>query len=157
MTRRMKLKTMLAGAMVSAFLSMSTLAASANVFTFVTPAGSTVDGFPVSAEVTIFTSANTLTVDLSNLESNPTNIVQAISDLSITLNASTSGATLTSSSGQELTVLSNGNFTPGSPVATGWSLSITDATTLQLTDLALNHLVLGSPGGTTYSNADTSI
>jgi hypothetical protein len=144
MTRRVKTKTMLAGTMVSAFLCLSTLAASASPF-------------PVNASASFTTGAGTIDVILRNLQPNPTDISQAICDLTFSISSSTAGATLASSSSSQLTVNTGGTFTLGGTVATGWSLVIIDPSTVELVDLASTHLILGPAGGLTYSNANSSI
>ena len=93
--------------------------AAANLFTFVTPLGSTSDGQTASAEADITTSAGSLMVVLKNLLS-PSQIIsagQAISDLSFTLgNAPGMQGTLTAS-GQQADIGAGGTVTnvPGSP------------------------------------------
>jgi hypothetical protein len=132
----------------------------ANSVTFVTPAGSTAGGQPVSAEAVFTTSMNTLTITLTNLQANPTSVVQNLSDLFFTLSSGQTTGTLTSSSGMERTVNGNGSFTDGSVVPTGWKLSTGP---LELNDLAAGaagpaHLIIGPPDGLgQYSNANGSI
>jgi hypothetical protein len=104
------------------------------------------------------TSANTLTITLVNLEANPTDVAQAISDLSFGLSSGQTSGSLTSSSGIERTVNSNGTFTDGAvPVDTGWSLAGLSLDVLG-TPIGPAHLVIGPPGpGSNYSNANGSI
>jgi hypothetical protein len=75
-------------------------------------------------------------------------------------NGATSG-TLDSSSGQEITVNSNGTFTLGNTVFTGWVLnSIVGGLELNVlgTPTAPSHLIVGPPGaGGTFNNANGSI
>jgi hypothetical protein len=99
---------------------------------------------------------------LTNLQANPTNVAQLLSDLSFTLSSSFAGAALSSSSGQEITVQGGGTFTLGSTVSTGWSLSSLGGNTLLLNVLGTPtgpaHLIIGPPGaGNVYSNANGSI
>lgn len=133
----------------------------ANTITFTTPTGSTIGGSPVNASATFVTSANTLTVTLTDLLANPTDVGQLISDLFFTLSNGSTAGTLTSSSGQELTVAGNGTFTTGATVSTGWALSPSGGSLLLNvlgTSVGPAHLIIGPPGsGGTYSNANGSI
>ena len=148
---------------MGAGLMMGTLPpAHADTFTFVTPTGATTGGGPVSASATFTTSANQISVSLSNLQANITDVAQALSDLFFTYSGNNlSGQTLSSSSAQEISVASNGTFSLGSTVSTGWALSSPSSSTLLLNDLGAagpTHLILGPPGsGGTYSNANGSI
>jgi hypothetical protein len=101
---------------------------------------------------------------LTNLEANPTSVAQNLSDLSFTISGgSLTGATLSSSSGQEITVNGDGTFSTGSSVATGWVPTLSGTSGL-LDDLTgpghagPAHTIIGPPGaGGTYSNANGSI
>jgi hypothetical protein len=136
----------------------------AGSITYVTPAGSMTGGQPVDASVTLTTSAGVLTITLTNLEANPTSVVQCLSDLQFTVGngGSLTGGTLASSSAQEITVNSGGTFTLGSTVATGWTNDSFSGSSGSLDVLgsptAPAHLIIGPPGpGGTYSNANGSI
>src|SRR5215470_10283724 len=76
----------------------------ANSITYVTPTGSTAGGQPVDATATFTTGAGIVTITLSNLQANPTSVVQALSDLDFVLSNGATSGTLASSSGQDLTV-----------------------------------------------------
>jgi MYXO-CTERM domain-containing protein len=113
---------------------------------------------------TFTTSANTLSIVLSNLQANPTDVAQLLSDLSFTLGngGSLVGASLASSSGQEMKIASGGTFTLESTAATGWvpTLSGTSGNldVLGAGGAGPTHLIIGPPGpGGTYSNANGSI
>jgi len=129
--------------------------------TFFTPSGSTTSGGPVSDQVSFTTMAGSLVITLTNLWPNPTDVAQLLSDLSFTLsNGSLAGSSLGSSSGQEITVAGNGSFTLDGTVSTGWAYSFTGTTSGLLNVLGAagpEHLIIGPPGGTTYSNANGSI
>ena len=163
----MKKLSLITGAVSAAAISLSLLTvspASAATVTFVTPTGATTSGGPVDASATFTTSTNTIAVTLSNLEKNITDVAQAISDLFFTFSGSTlsSTPTLTSSSGQEVTVNSGGTFSLGSTVSTGFAVSSTGPNTLLLnvlgTPTAPAHLIIGPPGpGNLFSNANGSI
>ena len=154
-----------AGAVSAVVISLSLLTASpavSSTITYVTPTGATTSGGPVDASATFTTSANQISVSLSNLQANITDVAQALSDLFFTYSGNNlSGQTLSSSSAQEISVASNGTFSLGSTVSTGWALSSPASNTLLLNDLGAagpTHLILGPPGsGGTYSNANGSI
>jgi hypothetical protein len=128
--------------------------------TFVTPTGSTAGGQPVSAQAVFTTSMNSLTIVLTNLQANPTSVIQNLSDLGFTLSTGQTTGTLASSSGMERTVNGDGSFTDGPVVSTGWKLSTSP---FELDDLAAGaagpaHWDIGPPDGSgNYSNANGSI
>jgi hypothetical protein len=137
----------------------------AGSITYFTPKGSSVGDGPVNAEAVFVTSAGSLQITLDDLLQNPKSVGQLLSDLSFTIGGggSLSGATLASSSGQAITVNSNGTFTLGPTVATGWVPTFT--TTSGTLDVLSGpghagpaHLIIGPPGsGDMYSNANNSI
>jgi hypothetical protein len=136
--------------------------AHAGSIAFVTPTGSVTSG-PVNAEVDFATSANTLTITLKDLQANPTDVAQALSSLSFTVgNGTLTGATLASSSAQEITVNSGRTFTTGATVSTGW-VPMLSGSSGHLDDLVGTghagpaHLIIGPPGGPTYANSNGSI
>jgi hypothetical protein len=136
--------------------------AAASTITYSTPSGSLQGTLPVDASATFVTSANTITITLTNLEANVTTVAQNLSDLFFTTNGgTTTSATSLSSSGLERTVNSNGTFTDGSVVSTGWGLDAAAAGTIHLDDLGFagpQHTIIGPPaGGGLYSNANGSI
>jgi hypothetical protein len=160
MKRHLPLISVAAGAAFSLLAASPALSATV---TYVTPTGSTTSGGPVDAQAVFTTGTNSISLTLTDLLANPTNVAQAISDISFTLSGglTVTGAMLTSSSGQEITVNDNGTFSLGAPVSTGWALS-TSGSTLTLdvlgTATAPEHLIIGPPGsGGTYSNANGSI
>jgi hypothetical protein len=133
--------------------------AQATTITYVTAGGATESGGnPVSASATFVTSANTVTITLTDLYANPTTVAQLISDLFFTLSTGQTAGTLSTSSGQQVTVNSGGTFTLGSTVSTGWGV---DAGTLHLTAIGFSGpatLIIGPPDGSNvYSNANGSI
>jgi hypothetical protein len=151
----MKIKTLIP-AMASACLLA--LAANANTITYVTPTGSNPGGGAVDAYATFVTGSGTVSITLGNLEANPTDVAQLISDLSFTLSGGQTSGTLASSSGQEITVNKNPNtYTLGSTVSTGWDLT---GLTLDVlgSSTAPSHLIIGPSGsGGLYSDANGSI
>jgi hypothetical protein len=137
------------------------VAANADMITYVTPVGSTTSGGLVDASATFVTSAGMLSITLTDLQANPTDVAQVISDLDFVLSNGATTGTLSSSSGQEITVNADGTFTLGATVATGWDLN-TFGAGLQLDVLgsptAPSHLIIGPPdGGGAYSNGNGSI
>jgi len=146
------------------FCGMCSLFAQAGNVTYITPSGSSVSGGPVDATAVFSISNGMIDVTLSNLQVNPTDAGQLLSDLSFTLGngGSLSGASLSSSTGQEITVNKGGSFSLGSTVGTGWGFKTSGTTTATLdvlgTPTGPMHLIIGPPGpGGTYSSANGSI
>ena len=145
------------------FCGICCLSAQAGSFTYKTPAGSSIGGHPVDATAGFSISNGMIDVTLTDLQANPTSVGQLLSDLSFTLGGggSLTGASLSNSSGQEITVNSGGSFTLGSTVGTGWGFTPSGTTaTLDVlgTSTAPTHLIIGPPGpGSMYSNANGSI
>lgn len=154
-------------AVVAAIACLLPLAASALTISYTYAGANPNSGQQVNASATFVTGTNTIGVTLNNFLSNPTDVSQLISDLRFTLGGvSTTGATLTSSLGTELTVNADDTYTVGGSVATGWALTSPTASTLYLNVLGTatgpEHLIIGgSSNGTfvggTYSNANGSI
>jgi hypothetical protein len=141
--------------------------AHAGSITYVTPAGSTAGGQPVDAEAVFTTGTGTITITLTNLQANPTSVVQNLSDLLFTVGQGTlNTSNETGATSQEITVNSGGSFSLGpmltTPSAVGWIFS-GSGTSGSLDVLAAGgagpaHLIIGPPGtGGTYSNANGSI
>jgi len=133
--------------------------ASANSITY--NFSGTQSSLPVSGSASFTTLANEIQISLTNSTVNPTSVAQNLSDLSFTL--STGGQTtfsIASSSGLERTVNSDGTFTDGSHVSTGWAISGSSGT-IKLDVLGAagpTHTVIGSPDASNvYSNANGSI
>jgi hypothetical protein len=104
------------------------------------------------------TSAGQISITLTDLLANPTDVAQLISDLSFTLSNGVATGTLASSSGQQITVNSGGSFTLGSTTSTGWGLSQNINGGLQLSATLPLALIIGPPGpANTYTNANGSI
>src|SRR5215831_8976119 len=91
-------------------LAIAALQASANTITFLTPAGATTGGGPVDALAMITTGAGTVTITLTDLQANPTDVAQLISDFDFTLSGGQTTGTLGSSSAAA-TITVNGNGT----------------------------------------------
>jgi hypothetical protein len=145
---------------LAAMLWLAT-SAEASTSTYVIPGGATVGGQPVSATATFVTSTNDLQITLTNLQNNPTSVIQNLSDLAFTLSTGQTVGSLLSSSALERTVNGDGNFTNGSTVSTGWQLE-TSGSGLRLhvlgTPIGPAHTLIGDSGaGNLYSNANGSI
>jgi hypothetical protein len=154
------------GAASAAIISLSVLAVSPAIsatITYFTPTGATTGGGPVNASATFTTGTNSITVTLSNLQPNITDVAQGLSDLFFTYSGpNLPGQTLTNSSGQEISVASGGSPTIGPTVSTGWALSSPASNELLLnvlnTPIGPAHVIIGPPdAGGTYSNANGSI
>lgn len=143
----------------------------ADQIVYVTPPGSTTSG-PVNAEADFTTANGFLTITLKNLQANPGDVAQLISDFSFTVGngGSLVGSSLTGAMGQELTVNGNKTFSTGptltTPAMVGWVYSNPNPnpSTTGLLDVLAgaghagpSHLIIGPPGGPTYSNANGSI
>ncbi|MBI3838132.1 MAG: hypothetical protein HY288_09400 [Planctomycetia bacterium] len=130
------------------------------MISYFVPANSSAGGQPVTAEATFTTGADTITIELENLESNPISVVQNVSGLIFTVSTGQISGTLTSSSALERIVHGDKSFTDGLMVATGWSLATHDSSlSLNVLGTAIGpaHTLLGPPGGTTYAHANGSI
>lgn len=135
------------------------LAAHAATITYETPAGTTLDGQPVSASATLTTSSGGVLVELLNSIVDPTSVIQNISGIQFTITDASSGS-LTSSSGTPRTVALNGTFTDGVNASTDWLFSFA-AGTFTLTGLGANgpdQTIIGAPNGSNvYGSAQGSL
>ena len=148
----------------AAMLSFASPASSA-VYFFSTPAGSTADGQPVNATAQFTTSLNQISLVLTNLQANPTSIIQAISDLFFTATNGgtnlTTGTALYTPTANYIAIGAGGAVSGASaPAAAGWDLSNT-AGTYHL-DKLCGHNTCGNPAGLIigpgpYTNANGSI
>jgi hypothetical protein len=161
-------KFLLIAGLALAWLTVGPAAAPihAGSITFITPTGSkSAAGEPVDVDAVLTTSSGVLQITVTNLEANPKDVADLVSDVQFTIaTGSLTGSTLHSSSGQEITVHSGGTFTLGSTVPTGWVYSTSSTTSGELDVLTGTghagpaHLIIGAPGtGGTYSNANSSI
>ncbi len=136
-------------------------AAEASISTYDIAPGTTVGGLPVSATVTFTTSTDDIKISLTNLQNNPTGVIQNLSDLAFTLDTGQTIGTLLSSSALLRTVNADGTFTNGGTASTGWELE-TSGSGLRLhvlgTPIGPAHTLIGGPDGSNlYSNANGSI
>ncbi len=115
------------------------------------------------AQATFTFGSGSLSIDLNNLIVNPKSVVQNVSALSFTLTDAFGTKTSYTSSGYERNVALNGSYSDVSgAVSTGWALGTTGTKTISLDVLAAGgvgpeHTLIGEPGGSTYSNANSSI
>jgi hypothetical protein len=146
---------------VAALTLLMTSPLNAATITYVTPSGSSTSGGAVNASALFNTTAGALTVTLTNLQPNITDVAQALSDLNFTFSNGLTTGTLTSSSGQQVTIAANGTTTLGPTTSTGWGLNNNVSGGLQLNALGFvgpAGLIVGPPGpGGVYTNANGSI
>ncbi|MHB2008612.1 MAG: hypothetical protein ACYCOX_11255 [Acidobacteriaceae bacterium] len=136
--------------------------AKADTITFATPPGSTVPvSGAVDASATFATGNGTVMITLTDLQANPTTVGQLISDLNFTLSTGATSGTLSSISGQQITVATGGSTTLVSGAPTHWFLNNNVNGGLQLDALGNGKpkdLIIGPSGyGGMYSNANGSI
>ena len=139
----------------------------ANTYTFQGSGNATDDPtLNVSADATVTTSTDMISITLNNLISNPRSASQLLTDFSFTLSGlPNASASSISTTGTEITVNSDGTFSTGpSNVAIlhGWTVSGTGTITIQFPGGPPNHAIIGtSDAGNyssgTYSNANNSI
>jgi hypothetical protein len=142
--------------------------AHAEFITYVTPSGAATGGGPVNAEADFTTAAGSITITLKDLQANPADVTQLLSDISFTVGhgGSLTGSSQTGASSQELTVNGDGTFNIGfnltTVAAVGWVYTTTSS--LGTLDVLQGpghagpaHLIIGPPGGPTYANANGSI
>jgi hypothetical protein len=146
---------------ICVLISAFAVASQASSFTFVTPTGATTSGGPVSAMAVVTTGAGTVTITLTDLLANPTDVAQLISDFDFVLSNGATTGTLASSSATFITVNSGGTTTLGSTGSTGWGLNNNVSGGLQLDALGFigpAGLIIGPPGpGGLYTSANASI
>ncbi len=137
--------------------------AHADTITFVT-GSSAVDssGDPVSAQATVVTNANgTIMITLTDLQANPKDVGQLLSDFDFVLSNGVTSGTLSSVVGQEITVAGNGSTTLGGTSPAGWQLNNNVSGGLQLDALGGGQptdLIIGPSGpGGIFTNANSSI
>jgi len=150
--------------------------ADALIIIYATPAGS-VDtaGDPVSARADVSTTGSVLTITLTNLQSNPKDAGQLLSDFGFTLSLYHPDdpshptpfggtGTLSKSSGLLRTVFGDGSFTgpPDTFDSSHWALQNTGFSAYRLCDLcpggsSPSHTIIGNPGPFTYDAANSSI
>jgi PEP-CTERM motif len=148
--------------LTAGFQAMTINVAKATTISFVTPTGATVqNNEPVSAQATFITGTNTVSVTLSNLQTNMLSADQALSDVTFALSNGKTKATLVSSQGLARTVQSNRSYVDGGLISTGWVLTSYQGSLVLDDGWFANagpaHTIIGPATGTTYSHADSSI
>ena len=117
----------------------------------------------MNATAAFTTSTDELFITLTNLQADPTSVVQNLSGLAFTLsNTSLLSGTLSSSAGSLRTIASNGTYADGAASATGWAFSSTGGGGFLLnvlgTATAPAHTIVGPPNGSGfYASANNSI
>jgi len=147
-----------------AFLALSGSALAVTT-TFNTVAGATdAAGEPVNAQVVFTTSADMLTITLTNLIVNQKSVGQNISDLFFSLAGSgaTGGSITTDGPDALVNVSSTGAASSAGTGPSGWTLSFSGGTFhldgLNSAAFVPSHTILGAPDGSgNYSNANSSI
>jgi len=76
-----------------------------------------------TSNATFAWSAGSVTITLTALNTDPASVGQVLSGLSFTTTDGSVGTSLTGSSGQEITINSNGTFSLGGSVSTGWGFA----------------------------------
>jgi hypothetical protein len=154
---------------LTALAALGTPSANADTVTFFTPLGAMNLGQNVDASATITTGAGTVTIDLSNLltAAQVRSIGQNLSDLSFTLDSTTSSGSVASSAGKFIDVGSGGTVTAASSKLLGsnligWVLSNSGGN-YELNGLGAlaspAQTIIGGTAGsfTAYSSANASI
>jgi len=108
------------------------------------------------------TSTGQVSITLTDLQANPTDVAQLLSDLDFVLSGGITTGALTSSSGQQIFVNGNGTTSLGPTTDTGWGVNQNVGGGLQLDALGFSAgpagLIIGPPGpGGVYTNANGSI
>jgi len=103
-------------------LSICASSAQSAVITYATPKNSSINGQPVSAEVSVETLGNTIQLVLTNKQANPTNSTQCLSGVQFRLSTGQTSGTVMTSSAMER-IIGNGTYTDGGFVETGWTLA----------------------------------
>src|SRR5215813_2168123 len=85
----------------------------ATSITFATPTGSSTGGGPVNSLAMFTTSLGQVSITLTDLQANPTDVAQLLSDLDFVLSGGITTGALTSSSGQQIFVNGNGTTSLG--------------------------------------------
>jgi hypothetical protein len=130
--------------------------ADASTFSFGVTATDTA-GDPINALAVITLSAGGLSLDLENLQLNPKDAGQVISAINITLNGVTTSASFNGTQPETLVDIASkpNTFATSSGTLAGWSPSQSGSVVSIAT--SNTDTIIGGPGGTTYSNANSSI
>lgn len=123
--------------------------------TYETPAGTTASGYSVDAEATFSLVGDVLTIQLSNLEANPSDVDQLISGVEFDVSGGTK-ATLDTSSGITATIGNGGSYAPSSSAASlsKWTLSGSSGSSINLSTLGSDSpydMIIGPDSAGGYS------
>jgi hypothetical protein len=158
MTRRIPL--LLATAVFT--FSLTEVVAFADSFTY--KAAGTANGYPVSGIVSIQTSANVITVNLTDTVVNPTSIDQNLSGVGFELSTDLAPPnldTIASSSATQRTVRKDGSFTNALGLDPSWVLVKSFPNFVFVQDdyplIPPAHTIVGTPAGSRYSKANSTI
>lgn len=157
----MKQTTFVGIAVASLFLLLVGAASPAKADSITYTFSGTVSGGAVAGTIAFdVTAAGALTVAITDTEANPTDVAQLISDVMFNVSGMTGAATMTSSSGQEVTIAkTTGVPTLGATGNTMWGIN-SSSTTIILSALLAGpmNLIIGPGGaGGIYTNANGSI
>jgi hypothetical protein len=114
--------TLLAGLALVMALALSPVSHGQTTITFTTPANSSTVYGSEDASATFVFSKDKVVVTLKNLLQSPTNVGQVLTDLDFVLSGLTGISILSSSSGQQIFINSNGTSQLGKTGTTGWAL-----------------------------------
>jgi hypothetical protein len=133
-------------------LALATASLSASQITFSTGSGASTGGGPVSATAQVTTGANSVTVTLTDLLANPTDVAQLISDFSFTLS---DGFTALNTTSTPIASTLCVGVSPCASTVSSWFLTSSGNTiTLEALGQPGPELIIG-PGP--YTNANGSI
>ena len=144
-------------------IGLASVAASADTITLNTAPGATTSGGPISASVTFTVNpSGTLTITLTNLLINPTDVGQNISDLSFQAGTLSGSLAANQPNASFINVAGNGTTSSAGSGLAGWALDSSTGGNFHLTVLGTAigpaHTILGAPGpGGVYTNANGSI
>jgi hypothetical protein len=139
---------------IAAFL-VSACSAGASTFDFGVTSTDTASD-PIKALAVITLSAGGLSLQLENLQLNPTDAGQVISAINITLNGATTSASFNGAQPETfVNIAGNKTFATSAGTLAGWSLSHAGSVVSLTT--SNTDTIIGGPGGSTYSNANGSL
>jgi len=142
-----------------------TFALSAQAASVTFTATGTLGGNPEDVSATVTTGAGFITVMLTNLEANPKDVIQSISDFFVTVSGvDTLTGTTSTPTGSLINIAANGSVSNSAAAVAPWGVSIS-GTTATSTTFLLNDLIgpqlqtiIGPAGaGGVYTNANGSI
>ena len=162
MSKILNLQRLILAIAAFAVIAIASVAASADTVTLSTAPGATTGGGPVSASVTFTVSpGGVLMIQLTNLQANPTDVAQNISDLSFHADTLSGSLAANQPNVSFINVAGNGTTSSGGSAPAGWGLDSSTGGNFHLTALGFigpAGLIIGPPGpGGVYTNANGSI